>query len=205
MLFASEKQVSPIQTRYFSTKSPTVLNTIWSGQMLHMQLYVDRKLLDYVHHYNWHGPMVFFNKLFSLCLSLSLWRSVFEYCVQVFPCVHTFEDGAQVAHPIIFPDNQVFLFFYCFYIYTHTHIHFAKICKSVKTQIRNTAPQQHLPTCPTPSPLPHTHIYTQPVCMHSTYFKNSCINKYSHRVRVQQFKQHIYSHIHTQAACMHCA
>ena len=98
----------------FPQKGPTVLNTIWSGQMLHLQLYVDWKLLDYVHHYNWHGPMVFFNKLFSLSLSLILWRSVFEYCVQVFPCVHTLEDGAQVAHPIIFPDNQVFLFFYCF-------------------------------------------------------------------------------------------
>ena len=47
-----KKQVSPIQTRCFSTKSPTVLNTIWSGQMLHLQLYVDRKLLDYVLHYN---------------------------------------------------------------------------------------------------------------------------------------------------------
>ena len=81
MLFASEKQVSPIQTRYFSTKSPTVLKTIWSGQMLHLQLYVDRKLLDYVHQYNWHGPMVFFNKLLSLSLSLILWRCVFEYYI----------------------------------------------------------------------------------------------------------------------------
>ena len=50
----------------------SILITIWSGQMLHLQLYVDRKLLDYVHHYNWHGPMVFFNKLFSLSPSLSL-------------------------------------------------------------------------------------------------------------------------------------
>ena len=55
------------------------------------------------------------NHSLSLCLCLSLipWRSVFEYCVQVFPCVHTLEDGAQVAHPIMFQDNQVFLFFYC--------------------------------------------------------------------------------------------
>ena len=47
----------------------------------------------------------------SLCLSLS---HSLKYCVQVFPCVRTLEDGAQVAHPVIFPDNQVFLFFYCF-------------------------------------------------------------------------------------------
>ena len=36
----------------FPQKAPTVLNTLWSGQMLHLQLYVDRKLLDYVLHYN---------------------------------------------------------------------------------------------------------------------------------------------------------
>ena len=48
------------------------------------------------------------------CLSLSLWRSVFEYGVQVFPCVRTLEDCAQVASPIIVPDIQIFLFFYCF-------------------------------------------------------------------------------------------
>ena len=39
--------------------------------------------------------MVFFNKLFSL--PLSFFEDVFEYCVQVFPCVHTLEDGAQVV------------------------------------------------------------------------------------------------------------
>ena len=37
MLFASEKQVSPTPTRNFSTKKAfTVLNTIWSGQMLYL-------------------------------------------------------------------------------------------------------------------------------------------------------------------------
>ena len=57
--------------------------------------------------------MAFFSKSLPPSLSLIPWRSVFEYCVQVFPCVHTLEDGAQVAHPIIFQDNQVCLFFYC--------------------------------------------------------------------------------------------
>ena len=60
----------------FPQKAPTVLSTIWSGQMLHLQLYVDRKLLDHVHHYTWHGPMVFFNKLFSLSLSVSVCLSL---------------------------------------------------------------------------------------------------------------------------------
>ena len=59
-------------------------------------------------------PHGLFNKLFSLSFSLMPWRSAFEYYVQVFPCVHTLEDGAQVAHPIIFPESQVFRFFYCF-------------------------------------------------------------------------------------------
>ena len=58
------------------------------------------------------APWSFFFFLINYSLSLILWRSVFEYCV--FPCVHTLEDGAQVAHPVIFLANQVFLFFYCF-------------------------------------------------------------------------------------------
>ena len=58
-------------------------------------------------------PFFLVNLSLSLPLPLSLipWRTVFEYCVQVFPCVHTLEDGAQAAHPVIFPDNQVFLSF----------------------------------------------------------------------------------------------
>ena len=63
----------------------------------------------------WPHGLFLINHSPSLSLSLILWRSVFEYCVQVFPCVHTLEDGAQAAHPIIFPDNQVFLFLYLLY------------------------------------------------------------------------------------------
>ena len=47
-------------------------------------------------------------------LTLIPWRSAFEYCAQVFPWVHTLEDGTQTVHPIIFLHNHVFLFFYCF-------------------------------------------------------------------------------------------
>ena len=54
------------------------------------------------------------------------------------------------------------------------------------------------PFQPAPHPPPsHTHLYTQPVYMHSTYLFFKCTNKYSHRLKVQQLKQHTYSYTHT--------
>ena len=112
MLFASEKQVSPTPTRYFSTKGfySTQYYLVWTD-VLPVTLRWSKVAWLCSSQLTWpHGLYFFIN----YSLSFSLWRSVFEYCVQVFPCAHTLEDGAQVAHPIIFPDNQVFLFFYCF-------------------------------------------------------------------------------------------
>ena len=51
---------------------------------------------------------------FILSLSLIPWRSAFEYCAQVFPCVHIPLKMVPRLHPIIFPHNQVFLFHHCF-------------------------------------------------------------------------------------------
>ena len=88
MLFAFENKYLQLQLATFLRKAFAVLNTILSGLMLYLQIYIDLKLLDYVHHHNWHGPMAFFNKPFrlslSLCLSLILQRSACDYCAQVF-------------------------------------------------------------------------------------------------------------------------
>ena len=114
MLFASEKQVSPTQTRYFSTKGfySTQYYLVWTGVPVTLR-WSKVAWLCSSPQLTWpHGLFCLF--FINYSLSLILWRSVFEHFVQVFPCVHTLEDGAQVAHPIIFPDSQVFLFFYCF-------------------------------------------------------------------------------------------
>ena len=58
-----------------------LLYAVLSGLDSCCTCYVDRKLLDYVHHHNWHGPMAFFSKPFSL--SLSFLEELSEYCLSL--------------------------------------------------------------------------------------------------------------------------
>ena len=78
----------------------------------------------------------------------------------------------------------------------HTHTHTSMFFSRLHTHI--TTPLQ-LPLPPPPPP-PHTDTHTTSMYAFSFFL---CTNKYSHRLRVQQLKQHKYSYTHSDTHKLH--
>ena len=118
MLFASENSGSRLSYKRLLLHERSY-TTLSGHTVVLVTLRWSQKLTMFSHHRNWHGPMAFSSKPFRLALSLSEWRSAFEfeYCAQVFPQVVfiTLKMVPRlIAHPVILTGSQVLLFFHCF-------------------------------------------------------------------------------------------